>query len=306
MSFKTGTQHYGLPQYEADDIPSWQQDITGAFAKLDSTLYNVADQSSTTSGKTDNLSTQVNSLTTTVTTNTQDIGNLNTTVANMDSAYKAADTQLSNRIAANSSTISQHTTQIAAINQQLDDLQPEPIEELKQNVQTLQTQMGNTDLTGIADGTVTSVAKQTSERQGIETRVNPDDPTKAQWRAAGGTGEWVNFKSGVSLGNFTSYPETLVSISPFNYSITLPQNATVLLIVVTNGTDSSNNVTSDLTINNGTIKTQTHLINNSNNNNAITNTLVAVIETTTNTTVECAATFNGNSSSSKAFYCIME
>lgn len=215
MSFKQGTEHYNLPQYVADDIPSWQQDITEAFKKLDDTLYQVADQSNTTSGATENLSLQVGNLQTTVTKNTQDIGNNTTAIANMDANYKAADTSLSNRISANTANIAQHTQQISAINQQLEELQPEPIEQLKTDVEELQTQMGDTALTGIGDGTVTGAVKQTADRQGIETRVNPDDETQPQWRVAGSTGDWANFNKGgvILLGSFTNNDQNNVTLN---------------------------------------------------------------------------------------------
>lgn len=39
---------------------------------------------------------------------------------------------------------------------------------------------------------------------GIDTRVNPSNPTQAQWRAKGSDGDWVNFISAESLEVFDS------------------------------------------------------------------------------------------------------
>lgn len=128
MSFTTGTQHYGLPQYNNAqvDIPSWTDDITNAFEKLDTTLYDVAEQGNTSSVKVDNLTAQVQVNTAATTKNTQDI-------VGLDANYKAADATLSNRISGNTSNISTNTQEITGIKQEI----------------------GNTDISSIGDGTVT-------------------------------------------------------------------------------------------------------------------------------------------------------
>lgn len=223
MSFKQGTEHYNLPQYAPEDTPSWVQDMTGAFKKIDTTMYQIADQSNTSSGAVENLQQSVANLTTTVTKNTQDIGNAQTDIDNNYTELKNADTQLSNRIAANTANITAHTQQIAVINEQLEDLQPEPIEEIKNDVNALKATVGNTSIDNIADGTLTGGLVSVDNAQGLETRVNPDDALQPQWRVKGSEGEWANFKKALEIIE-KSYSGSFSRANPYQIPTTITEN----------------------------------------------------------------------------------
>ena len=70
---------------------------------------------------------------------------------------------------------------------------------------------------------------------GIDTRVNPSDPTQAQWRPKGG-GDWVNFSKGggiIQQFNFTA------SRSPQTFTITKPVSNPKALVVITNSSISA-------------------------------------------------------------------
>lgn len=182
MSFTTGTPNYGLPQYKGTDMPSWQTDMTNAFKKIDEVMGDVGSESSSAATDVTNLKTEVNVLKTTTTQTTQNLETLTTTVntnqTNNQNDINALDTRITVEHNVN-------TTQTEAINQiqgQLENIpDAETLASLTGDVATLKTEVG------------------------IETRVNPDDTTEAQWRAKGAS-EWndfFNLPSGSKIAYFS-------------------------------------------------------------------------------------------------------
>lgn len=207
MSFTTGTPNFGLPQYKGTDMPSWQTDITNAFKKIDEVMGDVGSESSGAVTDVENLKTEVNTLKTTSNQTVQNLETLTTTVNTNQTNNQQALNALDTRVTLEHNT---NVTQTEAINQMQSQLENIPdadtLANLANDVSSLKIVVGDTPL---EDGeTLTGSVVKLGTEVGIETRVNPDDPTKAQWRAKGSTSEqdWVNFKGGeaIRIGSLTS------------------------------------------------------------------------------------------------------
>lgn len=55
--YSNTTTHYGLPQYEANDVPSILGDVNGAYQTIDTTMYDIADAASEATSKSTQAST---------------------------------------------------------------------------------------------------------------------------------------------------------------------------------------------------------------------------------------------------------
>lgn len=92
MSFTKSTPNYKLPQYEANDpmsVPSWNQDVTDAFATIDSAMAETAANVTKNKGDTDAAIAGVE----------QSVTQVETTVQTMDNRITTADTKATNALA---------------------------------------------------------------------------------------------------------------------------------------------------------------------------------------------------------------
>lgn len=227
MSYTNKTAHYNLPQYVADDKPTYLNDFNGAMSDIDSAIYaakNAADQAgtdakaaqSTASGN----STAITTLTQTVTDNAA------TAAAASKAAQDAADANTGsintiNSLLGKGEPTTTEKTIIGAINE-LNAKEPEQI--TVDNV--LSTSSTNPVQNKIVAAAINANTASISENEThIENALNEIDAVQGQIEATDSTGATVKFQFGIdSDGNYGYKKAGADTVTPFKRGITLPDS----------------------------------------------------------------------------------
>lgn len=111
MASTNKTPNFQLPQFVANDVPSWLVDVNGAFMDIDTDMKSIQDTAQSASGTATGAASQVDAIQSTV-----------------DS--------LSGNVSTLSGTVATHTTQIGTLNTNVTALQGE-VTTIKGNIETI-------------------------------------------------------------------------------------------------------------------------------------------------------------------------
>lgn len=135
MASTNKTPNFQLPQFVANDVPSWLVDVNGAFMDIDTDMKSIQDTAQSASGTATGAASQVDSIQSTV-----------------DS--------ISGNVSTLSGTVATHTTQIGTLNTNVTALQGEVttikgnIETINDEIDALQNSQGVTLYTHQKQGTI--------------------------------------------------------------------------------------------------------------------------------------------------------
>ena len=135
MASTNKTPNFELPQFVANDVPSWLTDINGAFLDIDTDMKNIQDTAQSASSTATGAASQVDSIQSTV-----------------DS--------LGNNVSTLSGTVATHTTQIGTLNTNMTQVQGDistiegNIETINGEIDALQNSQGVTLYTHQKQGTI--------------------------------------------------------------------------------------------------------------------------------------------------------
>lgn len=224
MSFTNKTAHYDLPQYVADDKPTYLNDFNGAMSDIDSAIYaakNAADQAatdakaaqSTASGNSDTLTT----LTQTVT------DNASTAAAASKAAQDAADANTGsintiNSLIGDGTPTTSNKTIIGAINE-INAKVPETA--------TIDTSLSETSTNAVENAVVTkainaNTASINTNAESITTAKTEIEAVQSQIETTDSTGETVKFQFGIDAdGNYGYKKAGADTVTPFKSGGTL-------------------------------------------------------------------------------------
>lgn len=224
MSFTNKTAHYDLPQYVADDKPTYLNDFNGAMSDIDSAIYaakNAADQAatdakaaqSTASGNSDTLTT----LTQTVT------DNASTAAAASKAAQDAADANTGsintiNSLIGDGTPTTSNKTIIGAINE-INAKVPETA--------TIDTSLSETSTNAVENAVVTkainaNTASINTNAKSITTAKTEIEAVQGQIETTDSTGETVKFQFGIDAdGNYGYKKAGADTVTPFKSGGTL-------------------------------------------------------------------------------------
>ena len=111
MASTNKTPNFQLPQFVANDVPSWLVDVNGAFMDIDTDMKSIQDTAQSASGTATGAASQVDSIQSTVDSVSENVSTLSGTVAT-------------------------HTTQIGTLNTNVTALQGE-VSTIKGNIETI-------------------------------------------------------------------------------------------------------------------------------------------------------------------------
>lgn len=111
MASTNKTPNFQLPQFVANDVPSWLVDVNGAFMDIDTDMKSIQDTAQSASGTATGAASQVDSIQSTV-------------------------DNISGNVSTLSGTVATHTTQIGTLNTNVTALQGE-VSTIKGNIETI-------------------------------------------------------------------------------------------------------------------------------------------------------------------------